>query len=230
MKLLIIIPAYNEEASIVNTVEDLKRVCPHHDFIVVNDGSADATAQLCREHGYPLLDLPVNLGLSGAVQAGMKFACRKHYDAAVQYDADGQHCGEYLDAMMHEIENGYDIVIGSRFVTEKKPLTARMLGSRLICLAIRLTTGRELRDPTSGMRMYNRRMIRQFADLLNIEPEPDTIAYVMKCGARVREIQVEMKERTAGESYLTLFSSMRYMVQMGISILLVQPFRRKIRF
>ena len=106
-------------------------------------------------------------------------------------------------------------------------LAVRMLGSSLIAFAIRLTTGRWLGDPTSGMRMYNRRMIRQFATQLNIEPEPDTIAYLIQSGAKVAEVQVEMKERMAGQSYLSPIRSACYMVQMGISIILFQKFRRK---
>ena len=230
MRLLVIIPAYNEEGSILSTVTNLKAVCPQFDYLVVNDGSADSTAAICRENHLHMLDLPVNLGLSGAVQAGMKYAHLHEYDAAVQFDADGQHCPEYLPGMLEKMGEGYDIVIGSRFVTQKKPGTLRMLGSRLITFAIRLMTGKELRDPTSGMRMYSRRMIRQFALQLNIEPEPDTIAYLMQSGAKVAEVQVEMKERTAGESYLNPIRSMSYMLQMGLSIVLFQKFRRKLDF
>ncbi|MEE0111263.1 MAG: glycosyltransferase family 2 protein [Oscillospiraceae bacterium] len=227
MRLLVIIPAYNEEESILTTVTNLRSVCPKYDYLVVNDGSADRTAAVCRENHLRLLDLPVNLGLSGAFQAGMKYAYQHGYDAAVQFDADGQHCPEYLSAMLEKLGEGYDIVIGSRFVEKKKPRSMRMLGSSLIAFAIRLTTGRWLGDPTSGMRMYNRRMIRQFATQLNIEPEPDTIAYLIQSGAKVAEVQVEMKERMAGQSYLSPIRSACYMVQMGISIILFQKFRRK---
>ena len=227
MKLLVIIPAYNEEESIVGTVEELRSVCPQYDFVVVNDGSHDGTVRLCREHGYPVLDCVTNLGLTSAVQAGMKYAWRKGYDAAVQFDADGQHRPEYLPTMLEQIEQGVDIVIGSRFVTEKKPVTARMLGSSLISAAIRLTCCQTIKDPTSGLRMYSRRIIRQFATELNIGPEPDTIAYFLKCGASVKEVQVEMRERMAGKSYLTMINSMKYMLQLGLSIIVVQPFRRK---
>lgn len=228
MRLLVIIPAFNEEESILTTVTNLRKVCPQYDYLVVNDGSADRTAAICEEHGLHLLDLPVNLGLSGAVQAGMKYAYQKGYDAAVQFDADGQHCPEYLPGMLARLEEGSDIVIGSRFVEKKKPRSLRMFGSALIAFAIRLTTGIWLGDPTSGMRMYNRTMIRLFATQLNIEPEPDTIAYLIQNGAKVTEVQVEMKERMAGESYLNLIRSAGYMTQMGISIMLFQKFRRKL--
>lgn len=106
MKLLVIIPAYNEEENVLATVMELRRVCPEYDYLVVNDGSVDRTAAICREHGLHMLDLPVNLGLSGAVQAGMKYAYRHGYDAAVQFDADGQHRPEYLPLMLETMETG----------------------------------------------------------------------------------------------------------------------------
>lgn len=227
MNLLVIIPAYNEEESILNTVAELRRICPEYDYLIVNDGSTDKTASICRENGLHLLDLPVNLGLSGAVQAGMKYAYRHGYDAAVQFDADGQHRAEYIAPMLEKLQEGNDIVIGSRFVTQKKPHSMRMLGSALISFAIRLTTGTWLGDPTSGMRMYNRRIISLFATRINIEPEPDTIAYLIRSGARVAEIQVQMQPRMAGESYLNPVRSAAYMVQMGVSIMLFGLFRRK---
>jgi len=228
MKLLVIIPAYNEEESILTTVNDLRRACPDYDYLVVNDGSRDETAAVCRENRLNLLDLPANLGLPGAFQAGMKYAWRHGYDAAVQFDADGQHRPEYLPDMVAKLQEGYDIVIGSRFVTEKKPRTMRMFGSALIAFAIHLTTGRWLGDPTSGMRMYNRKMIRLFAKELNIEPEPDTIAFLIGSGAKVAEVQVRMQDRTAGVSYLSPIRSAAYMTQVGVSIMLFQHFRRKL--
>lgn len=226
MKLLVIIPAYNEEESILKTVNDLKTACPQYDYLVVNDGSADRTAAVCVENGLRLLNLPVNLGLSGAVQAGMKYAYRHGYDAAVQFDADGQHRPEFLPDMVEELERGHDIVIGSRFVTKKKPRSMRMFGSALIAFAIRISTGHWLGDPTSGMRMYNRDMIRLFATQLNIGPEPDTIAYLLQCGAKVSEVQVDMQERMAGESYLNPIRSAAYMLEQGVSIVLFQKFRQ----
>ena len=225
IKLLILIPAYNEMETIQRVVAHLRADYSQFDYVVVNDGSKDLTAQICKENGYPLLDQPINLGLSGAFQTGMKYAYQQGYDAVLQFDADGQHLPQYIQPMLEKLQEEYDVVIGSRFVTKKKPFTARMAGSFLISAAIRLTTGKKLTDPTSGMRMYNRKMIRQFATELNYTPEPDTISYLMKCGAKVAEVQVEMAERVAGTSYLNFANSMRYMLRMGISILLVQWFR-----
>jgi glycosyltransferase involved in cell wall biosynthesis len=198
------------------------------DFIVINDGSSDRTAAICREQGYPLLDLPCNLGLADAVVMGMKYAWsagRPAYDAVIQYDADGQHRPEYLSLLLQTLEEGYDIVCGSRFLQDKRPLSPRGWGSALISLAIRVTTGVVLTDPTSGQRAYGRRIIEEFATRENMTPEPDTVSYLIKLGANVCEVPVLMDERRAGTSYLGAFSSVKYMLRMGISILLVQFFR-----
>lgn len=227
MKCLVIIPAYNEEDNIVRVIENLKENYSAYDYIVINDGSSDNTAGLCRKMGYELVDLPVNLGLAGAFQTGLKYAYRKGYDYAIQFDADGQHRPEFIGSMLNRIQEGYDIVIGSRFVTEKKPHSMRMLGSNLISLATRLTTGRKVKDPTSGMRMFNKKMIAEFALNLNYGPEPDTISYLLKQGATIAEVQVEMDERIAGESYLNLSRSVMYMLRMLLSILFIQNFRKR---
>lgn len=230
MRTLILIPAYNEEQAIVPVVEQLNNEYPQFDYVIINDGSTDKTGKICRENGYPIIDLPINLGLAGAVATGMKYAWEKGYDAAIQFDADGQHLPEYIAPMRDKLAQGHDIVIASRFLTRKKPRTLRMLGSFLISFAIHITTRKKLTDPTSGMRMYNRRMIYEMAHRLNCPPEPDTISYLIKRGADVVELQVDMSERMAGESYLNLTRSIGYMLRMGISILLMQPFRGKSLF
>lgn len=226
MKLLVIIPAYNEEENIQRVVEELRQF--DYDYVVVNDGSADNTAVLCREKSYNLLDLPANLGLTGAVQAGMKYAWRSGYDCALQLDGDGQHDPRYIEMMLRQMQDtGADIIIGSRFVSEKKPRSLRMMGSNLIQFAIRLTTGQTIQDPTSGLRLYNRKMLSEFTRNFNLTPEPDTMCYLLRCGADIREVQVEMRERIAGESYLNFSRSIQYMLRMGLSILLIQWFRDK---
>ena len=226
-KLLIVIPAYNEEGSIERVVDDLIQNYPQYDYVVVNDGSRDRTAAICRSRGYRLIDLPVNLGLAGAFQTGLRYAAEHGYDCAMQLDADGQHLPRYIAPMLEKLEAGADIVIGSRFVTVLKPRTLRMVGSYLISWSIRLTTGQPICDPTSGMRMFNRRLLEEFAQNLNYGPEPDTISYLIKNGAVVKEVQVKMAERTAGESYLNFARSVQYMIKMGLSILLIQWFRKR---
>lgn len=226
-EVLVIIPAYNESLNIERVVKGLTEQYPMYDYVVVNDGSTDNTAEICRRQGFKLIDLPVNLGLAGAFQTGLKYAYRKGYSYALQFDGDGQHRPEYIGAMKEMMEQGYDIVIGSRFVTEKRPNTMRMLGSRLLTATIRLMTGVKIMDPTSGMRMFNKKMIREFAEGLNYGPEPDTVSYLIKQGAKVAEVQVVMDERILGESYLNPFNAAQYMGKMMFSILLVQNFRRR---
>ena len=226
MRILIIIPAYNEEANIKRVIGNLKTNNVQADYLVVNDGSKDRTAEICIENHYPILDLPINLGLVGAFQAGLRYAVENGYDAVLQFDGDGQHDPTYIEVMLNTMKNEQlDVVIGSRFCEKLKPHTLRMLGSSLISFAIRLTTGQKITDPTSGMRIFNLERLSKFSQNINYGPEPDTISYLLRCGARVKEVQVEMHERVAGTSYLNLARSVRYMLNMFISILFVQFFR-----
>jgi len=226
MKVLIFIPSHNEELNIENTVHKIKTVCPDMDFIVVNDGSTDQTESVCRKNGFPVISLPVNLGLAGAFQTGIRYAFEHGYDAAVQIDGDGQHEPVYLYDMIGQMQReNADIIIGSRFVNRKKPHSMRTFGSSLISFAIKLTTKQYIGDPTSGMRLYNHRMLELFANNINYGPEPDTMAFLIRKGYCIREMQVKMYERTAGESYLNPIRSVRYMIEMFVSILLVQFFR-----
>lgn len=220
MKVLVIIPAYNEEENILRVVRQLESANTGCDYIVINDCSKDSTSKILDENNINHIDLPVNLGLTGAVQTGYKYAYENNYDAAIQFDGDGQHLPEYIPALVKEIENGYDIVIGSRFVDVKKHMSARMIGSRLISAMIRLTTGQKINDPTSGMRIINRQLIKDYAYELNRKPEPDTLAYQMKKGFKVKEIQVKMEDRVAGTSiYAGIGSSIQYMLRVLVTII-----------
>lgn len=228
MKVLIIIPAYNESGNIERVVNNLKKNFPKFDYVIINDGSKDNTAEICKKNKYNFVDLPVNLGLAGAFQTGMKYAWQNGYDAAIQFDGDGQHRPEYIEPMIKEMEkSGADIVIGSRFVTERKPFSLRMLGSNLISFLILLTTFHKIKDPTSGMRLYNRKTLDEYANRINYGPEPDTLAYLINRGCKVREVQVTMDERIAGVSYLNMWSSIQYMFRMCISIVFIQWFRKR---
>ncbi len=226
MKTLIIIPAYNEQDNIEKAVEKIKSACPQFDYIIVNDGSRDKTENICKNRGYHYVSHPVNLGLAAAVQTGMLYAYKNGYDAAIQFDGDCQHDPYYIEKMTDEIEKGYNIVIGSRFVEEKKPKSLRMFGSNLIELAIKLTTGKTLKDPTSGMRMFDKSMIKKLAFAPDLGPEPDTVALLLRKGATFSEVQVVMHDREAGESYLNFAASVNYMARMLVSILLLQWFRK----
>lgn len=227
MRVLAIIPAYNEEDNIVSTVDDLMQCASGVDYVVINDGSTDRTAEICRDRSFNMIELPANLGLAGGFQTGMKYALEQGYDYALQFDADGQHSAAYVWPMVEQAETeGSDIVIGSRFCTQKKPISARMFGSMLITGMIRLTTGQRIEDPTSGMRLFNRRMIRAFAHNYDFSPEPDTVALVIRNGGKVSEMQVEMRDRQAGESYLNFTKSVSYMLRVCLSILFIQWFRK----
>lgn len=228
MKTLVVIPAYNEEASLSATVRELREKAPGVDFVVVNDGSADRTAEICRAQGVPLLDLPTNLGLTGAFQTGMRYAWERGYDAAMQLDADGQHDPAFILPMMEEMEReGLDLLLGSRFAGRKRPRSLRMAGNALIEGAIRITTGRKITDPTCGMRLYGRRVMRHMACGPGARPEPDTIAWLIRNGAKTAEYPVSIRERTAGKSYLSFGKSIRYMAQMGINIFVLQWVMKK---
>jgi len=157
MKVLIIIPAYNEELNIKKTVKDVVDNTDF-DYVVINDCSKDNTKKVCEENNFNMISLPVNYGLTSGIQLGMKYAYEKGYDVAVQFDGDGQHQAIYLNDMIKKMEEkNLDVVIGSRFKSKKKPFTSRMIGSRVISFCIRLTTFKKITDPTSGMRAFGKK-------------------------------------------------------------------------
>ncbi len=226
MRVLAIVPAYNEEECLANTVRELTQACPDVDYLVINDGSSDATPRICDELALSHIDLPVNCGLTSAVRAGMKYATRHGYDAAVQIDSDGQHIPTYIPTMAKTMrDEGADIVIASRNLAGGGAVGARGAGARLITAIIRRTCGATITDPTSGMRMYNRAMVEALARGFDLAPEPDTIALLIRRGAKVIEVPAEMRERQGGTSYLHFMSSISYMARTCLSILLFQWFR-----
>ncbi len=226
MKILAVIPAFNEEECIEATVNELHEICPQIDYLVINDGSKDATKAICEANDIPVVTLPLNTGLTSGFRTGMKYAHRNGYDAVVQFDADGQHRPEYIPVMASTMEeNGADIVIASRYLEGLKPTGARGLGSRLISGLIKVTSGSTITDPTSGMRMFNKQMIRRFAEDFDISPEPDTVALMARKGMKVIEIHATMRERQGGESYFDIPHIIGYMLRTCASIVLFQWFR-----
>lgn len=227
MKVLIIIPAYNEELNIEKTVNDVKNNTKY-DYVVINDCSKDNTKKVCEKNEFNMISLPVNYGLTSGIQIGMKYAYENDYDIAIQFDGDGQHQAKYLKDLVEKIEkDNCDIAIGSRFEKKKKPHSMRMLGSNIIQFAIKLVTGKRITDPTSGMRAYNKKAIKEFITNTSLTPEPDTIVYMIKKGFTVQEVQVEMKEREFGESYFNAFKSIEYMLSMMFSIIFIRAFTKK---
>lgn len=228
MKCLIIIPAYNEAENIEKVVDNIINNYPEYDYVIINDGSTDATRKVCKERKYNLLDLPVNVGLAGAIKSGIRYANYYQYEYVVQIDGDGQHDPYYISDMLEEMKNSNaDIVIGSRYVSEKKSISSRMIGSQIISAAIFLTTGKVIRDVTSGMRLFNKSMIKKFGYQINYGPEPDTLAFLLNCKIKIKEVPVKMLDRIAGSSYLTMGKSISYMLHMLYGILIFQWFRKK---
>jgi glycosyltransferase involved in cell wall biosynthesis len=168
------------------------------------------------------------LGLSAAFQAGMKYADRNGYEMAIQYDGDGQHDPRYIENMVETMKSfNADIVIGSRFIEGNRKVSVRNLGNMLLGWLIFFVTRRRIIDSTSGMRLYSRRMIECLSRECNFPPEPDTIAYFLKNGYNVKEVPVKIRERIAGDSYLNIGNAIRYMVDMIVSIVFIQNFRKR---
>lgn len=224
MKKLVIIPAYNECRSIRKTVDDIREHAPGFDYVVINDCSTDETLSICRENNLNHVNLSVNLGIGGAVQTGYLYACQNDYDVAVQFDGDGQHDAAYLEMMAQELERTEsDMVIGSRFI-EKEGFQSsglRRVGIRYFSMLIRLLTGKRVTDPTSGMRMVNRDVMRIYADSYPKDyPEPESVTAILRMGKKVTEVPVVMKEREEGTSSIGGFRSIYYMIKVTLAILM----------
>lgn len=221
MKTLIIIPAYNEQDNISTLIKDITSY--GYEYLVINDCSKDNTAEILDKNNYNHIDLPINVGIAGVTQIGFMYAYDNNYDCVVNIDGDGQHQPSYIGSLIKEIEDGYDYVVGSRFVDEKKPNTLRMLGSRIICLFIKIKTGKSVSDPTSGMRALGRKVIEKFSKSMNFYAEPDAMSFLLKKKYKVKEVQVIMKERENGQSYFkNPFKSIYYMIAVILSILFAQ--------
>ena len=223
-KILVIIPCYNEEANIVNTVEKLRADCSNVDFLVVNDCSTDHSAQILTEHGYPFLNLPVNLGIGGCVQSGYRYACVNGYDVAVQLDGDGQHDSAYLMQVVQPVLDGkLDMCIGSRFIKREGFQTSfmRRVGIRFLSWLIHVLTGHKVLDVTSGFRATSAQLTAYFAaHYASDYPEPEAILAATLAGFRVGEAPVIMQERQGGVSSIRSFKSAYYMIKVSLSLII----------
>lgn len=228
-RVLVIIPAYNEQDCILQTVRTIEE--RGYDYVVVNDGSRDATLSICRDNGVNVLDLPQNLGIGGAVQAGHKYAQRFGYDIDIQVDGDGQHDPSYIPALVSLIQDGADLAIGSRFLEPTDGFQStfmRRIGIKWLSWWIKLFTGKVVTDPTSGFRASSRRAIDLFCmNYPDDYPEPESISLAMKLGLDVREASVQMLERQGGSSSIGGFSSVYYMIKVSLAIWLTCWSRRK---
>ena len=224
MKKLIIIPAYNEEANIEKTVRAIQKDAEGFDYVIINDCSVDKTRMICEENGFNVINLPINLGIGGAVQTGYRYAYEQGYDVAVQVDGDGQHDPEFLNIMAdYLIKNELDMVIGSRFIEKKgfQSSRARRIGINFFSALIKLLTGKRITDPTSGLRMIGRNVMAIFArDYPRDYPEPESVVAVLRQNLKVEEIPVTMHERMGGVSSISLKKSVYYMIKVTLAILI----------
>ena len=224
IKSIVIIPAYNEEKSIVKTVQDICEHAPEFDYVIINDCSTDHTLSVCRKHHLHVLNLPVNLGIGGAVQTGFLYAHKNGYDYAVQFDGDGQHDAQYLQKMRdYMIEQNADMLIGSRFLEKEgfQSTGMRRFGIRYFSALIKLLTGQKITDPTSGMRMINRDILAMYSESYPKDyPEPESVVAIINSGKKVMEYPVIMRKRMEGTSSISPLKSVYYMIKVSLAIFL----------
>ena len=224
MKKIIIIPAYNEEENIERTINAIQKSAQGFDYVIINDCSTDNTRKICEEKGFNIVNLPINLGIGGAVQTGYKYAYENGYDVAVQVDGDGQHDPEFLSTMAeYLIEHRVDMVIGSRFIEKKgfQSSITRRMGIKFFSGLIKVLTGKTITDPTSGLRMIGRNVMEIFSqDYPRDYPEPESIVAVLRKNMKIEEIPVVMLERKGGVSSISPKKSIYYMVKVTLAILI----------
>lgn len=224
MKILVIIPAYNEEKNIVSVVENLQQKCSNIDYVIINDCSKDSTEKIIKDKGFNYISLPVNLGIGGGVQTGYRYAVENNYDIAIQIDGDGQHDPIYIERLIEPIINGEaDMVIGSRFIEKEGFQTSfmRRLGINFLKALIKVCCKQEITDTTSGFRATSKELTKRFANQYAQDyPEPEAIIDSVLNGYKVKEVPVIMHERKEGESSINTTTSVYYMVKVSLAIIL----------
>lgn len=224
LRILIIIPAYNEAANIEKVIESLQKNVPQMDYLIINDCSNDNTVMLCKKNHYNFISLPINLGIGGGVQTGYKYALDYNYDIAIQHDGDGQHDSRYIEEVIQPIINGQaDIVIGSRFIEREGFQSSRIrrFGICFLSKLIQLCCGTKIKDVTSGFRAVNQEYIRFYAfEYPSDYPEPEAIVSASLRGARIQEIPVKMQERENGVSSINLIRSVYYMIKVSLAVII----------
>lgn len=226
LKILVLIPAFNEARNLENVITDLRINAHWCDFLVLNDCSTDDTATVLKSLKVPYLSMPVNLGIGGNVQAGYKYALENDYDIAVQFDGDGQHDAAFIKPLCELLEaDAADVAIGSRFVENEgfQSSAARRVGISFLSSLIKSLSGTDVADVTSGMRAVNRRMIAMYAEEYAQDyPEPEALLLAGLAGARIREVPVIMRERAEGKSSISGFKSLYYMVKVSLALMLLK--------
>ena len=229
-RIVAVIPAHNEEECLATTLRELAEVRPDVDAVIVDDGSTDRTARIARAMGYPVVSLPVNLGIGGAVQTGVRYALSHGYDAAFQYDADGQHRPDQIARLIDPVLRGEaDMVLGSRFIEDSGYRVSIARGAimwllrTLSSMAIR----QKITDNTSGFRAYGRRAMQFMITNCSCDyPEIEAIILLVRNGHRFTEVPVSMGERFAGQSMFTPLRAMYFTIRSLMAVLisvLVRP-------
>lgn len=234
MKILVIIPAYNEEESIEGVIQELIETKIDVDYIIVNDCSSDETESICKKNKFNYLSLPVNLGIGGGVQTGYCYASENEYDIAIQMDGDGQHNAEFLRELIDPIINQEaNMVIGSRFI-EKKGFQSsglRRFGIGVLKKLISVCCGVNIQDTTSGFRACDKNLINFFArSYAQDYPEPEAIIAAVLNGYQVKEVPVLMRERQGGDSSINALKSVYYMIKVSLAIVIYRlgfPMKRR---
>lgn len=227
MKVLIIIPAFNEEGNLGELINVVRSY--GHDVIVINDCSTDNTLEVCKRHSINHIDLPNNLGIGGAVQTGYQYALIHEYDVAIQIDGDGQHDPTYISSLIKPIlEKRADLVIGSRYISKEgfQSSLIRRIGIMHFSFLIKMLFNKKITDPTSGLRACNKSVIKLFASNYPIDyPEPETIVTLLRKKFKVIEIPVKMSSREHGTSSINKIRAVYYMIKVSLAILI--DFMRK---
>lgn len=232
MKILIIIPAYNEERSILKTIIEIQKT--GYDYIVINDGSTDNTKKILELNHCPSINLIFNLGIGGAVQTGYKYAYENNYDIAIQFDADGQHSVTYIESLIKPIkENKANLTIGSAFIDKsaknQRSSKIRRLGIYFLSIIIKLFSNRYIFDPTSGFRAADKNIIKLFANQYPLEyPEPISNFELLKySNFKIKEIPVKMNKRQAGKSSIRSWKSFYAAINVLLSIIILSSRKKQ---
>jgi glycosyltransferase involved in cell wall biosynthesis len=225
LKILIIIPAYNEERNIQNLIRDLLKFDQYNvDLLIINDFSTDRTSDVCKNLGLKVIDLPCNLGIGGAVQTGYKYARQHNYDIAIQVDGDGQHKPTYLGDLIRPLVNEKaDMVIGSRYIEKKgfQSSFTRRIGIKYFSRLIQLLTKQKISDPTSGFRACNSKVIALFANRYPKDyPEPESLVYLNRNNISILEVPVVMQERINGKSSINAARSVYYVIKVSLAVII----------
>lgn len=222
MRILVIVPAYNEEGNIGDVIKDLKDNFPGGDILVVNDGSQDGTSERAKGPGVTVIDLPFNLGIGGAMQTGFRYALSGGYDAAVQFDGDGQHRADEIPKILEPYrKNKTDLAVGSRFLSDGGFTSSmqRRMGSKILSFIVSFLIRKKITDTTSGFRVYSRKAISFFSSIYPEDyPEVEALILAHKKGLGIEEVPAEMSPRMIGKSSITIPRAVYYMVKVILAI------------